>query len=794
VNKPGPRVSFLRRPVVTFLLALAVGGAAVTVRLAFFPSAYLSNPVLADNSLPALAFVGSTTCADCHQNEAQMWQTSQHKKAMAHATAETVLGDFNDAGFEYYGVLSRFFQRDGKYFVETDGSDGKLATFEIKYTFGVEPLQQYLIEFPDGRIQALSIAWDTRPKERGGQRWFHLYPNEHIQHNDVLHWTKLNQNWNFMCAECHSTGVHKNYDPAKDRFATSFQEISVGCEACHGQGSRHVAWAKLPASHREEDRAKGLLVKFDERPNARWVPDQSTGNVRANFKPSKLRKEVETCGLCHARRSQFSEDWIPGRWLSDTHVVSPLTRGLYHVDGQMLDEVYNYGSFKQSKMFAAGVTCSDCHEPHSAKLRSPGDGVCAQCHSPEKYAADRHRHHPSSNETVGCASCHMPTHTYMVVDQRHDHSFRVPRPDVSARLGTPNACNDCHTDQTAAWAASTIETWFGAKRIGFQNYADAFQAAATDQPNAAALLAAVASEPGAPGFARAGALGELATRVSPSNLALAKSALSDPDPMVRLGGLEMLAGTPPLEIWPVASPLLSDVSPGVRIRTAALLAAVPAASQPTADRDSFAKAAAEFIAAQRQNSDRPEARTALANFFARRGSPVDAEIEYRVALRLNPQFTPAAANLADLFRTLGRNTEGERVLRDALLLSPADAAIHYSLGLALIRLTRRDEALIELKQAAELAPDNARYSYVYAIALRSLGRRDEALKILNVNAVRHPGHRDTLSALIEINTRSGDFKAALGYAEQLSGVDPADSRLAGLIVELKRRAAISGSK
>jgi tetratricopeptide (TPR) repeat protein len=773
---------------------LAVGGAAITVRLAFFPSVHLSNPVLAENSVPALAFVGSTTCAECHQNEAQLWQNSQHKKAMAHATAEAVLGDFNDARFEYNGLPSRFFVRDGKYFVETDGSDGKLATFQIKYTFGVEPLQQYLIEFPDGRIQALSIAWDTRPKEQGGQRWFHLYPNEHIQHDDILHWTKLNQNWNFMCAECHSTGVHKNYDPAKDSFATSFAEISVGCEACHGQGSQHVAWAKQPASQREEDRAKGLLVKFDERQNSRWVHEQSTGNVRADFQAPKLRKEVETCGLCHGRRSQFSEDWVPGRWLSDTHVVPPLTRGLYHVDGQMLDEVYNYGSFKQSKMFAAGVTCSNCHEPHSAKLRAPGDGVCGQGHLPEKYAAETHRHHDSSNGAVTCASCHMPTHTYMVVDQRHDHRIAVPRPDISARLGTPNACNDCHTDKTAAWASSAIESWFGPKRIGFQNYGNAFQAAATDQSNAATLLATVVSDERAPGFARAGALGELATRVSPPNLGLVKSALSDPDPMVRLGGLDMLAGTSPIEIWPVASPLLSDASPGVRIRAATLLAPVPTASQPASDREAFAKAAAELIAAQRQNADRPESRTTLANFFARRGSAADAEAEYRAALRINPQFTPAAANLADLFRTLGRNTDGERVLRDALLLSPADAAIHYSLGLALIRLTRREEALIELQQAAELAPDRARYAYVYAVGLRSLGRRDEALNTLRVNAVRHPRDRDTLSALIEITSQTGDFKSALGYAEQLSGVGAEDARLSGLIAELRRRITISGSK
>ena len=345
-------------------------------------------------SAPAATFVGSEACAACHQTEADLWHKSQHRLAMQHATENSVLGEFSDASFDYYGVHSRFFRRDGKYLVETDGPDGKLATFEVKYTFGVDPLQQYLVEFPDGRLQALSLAWDTRPKEQGGQRWFHLYPNEEIKHDDVLHWTKLNQNWNFMCAECHSTGVHKNYDAKNDRFATTWAEISVGCEACHGQGSRHVAWARDQQSWwpfaKQNDRTKGLLVRFDERQDVVWRHDPSTGNPQRNFTPALVRKEVETCGLCHARRSEFSEDWIPGRSLSDTHVVSPLARGLYYADGQMRDEVYNYGSFKQSKMFAAGVTCSDCHEPHTAQLRAAGDGVCLQCHTPDKYAATSH--------------------------------------------------------------------------------------------------------------------------------------------------------------------------------------------------------------------------------------------------------------------------------------------------------------------------------------------------------------------------------------------------------------------
>ena len=429
----------------------------------------------------AATFVGSETCAGCHRAEAELWRGSQHKAAMQHATDKTVLGDFRDAGFDYYGVHSRFFRRDGKFMVETDGPDGKLATFEVKYTFGLDPLQQYLVEFPDGRLQALSLAWDSRPKDQGGQRWFHLYPNEEIKHDDILHWTKLNQNWNFMCAECHSTGVRKNYDAANDRFSTTWAEISVGCEACHGQGSDHVAWAHDRKSWwplgKREDPTKGLAVRFDERTDVTWRHDTATGNPHRNFPPALLRKEVETCGLCHARRGEFSENWVPGRSLSETHVVSPLTRGLYDADGQMRDEVYNYGSFKQSKMFAAGVTCSDCHEPHGAKLRVAGDGVCLQCHAPEKYAAATHNHHDSAKPAIACASCHMPSRTYMVVDRRHDHSFRIPRPDVSAKVGTPNACNDCHADKSPEWAAAAIERWFGSDREGFQKYAAAFHAA-----------------------------------------------------------------------------------------------------------------------------------------------------------------------------------------------------------------------------------------------------------------------------------------------------------------------------
>jgi predicted CXXCH cytochrome family protein len=741
--------------------------------------------------IAAATFVGSETCANCHRAEAELWSTSQHKHAMQHATATSVLGNFDDASFDYYGVRSRFFKKDGKFVVESDGPDGKLAVFEIKYTFGIDPLQQYLVEFPDGRLQALSIAWDSRPKDKGGQRWFHLYPKEEIKHDDVLHWTKLNQNWNFMCAECHSTGVQKNYDAANDRFGTKWAEINVGCEACHGKGSRHVSWAHDQQGWRPfgktDDPLKGLAVFLNERSGVTWLPDPRTGDPQRSVAPAVVRREVETCGLCHARRGEFSEDWIPGQPLSDTHVVSTLARGLYHADGQMLDEVYNYGSFKQSKMFAAGVTCSDCHEPHAAKLRVAGDGVCLQCHAQDKYEVATHHHHEKANPAVGCASCHMPVSTYMEIDNRHDHSLRIPRPDLSVKLGTPNACNGCHADKSPEWAASTIEQWHGPNRKGFQNYAEAFHASWTAQADAASLLATVAANPVTPAIARASALTELRSRVSPANIELARKGISDPDPMVRIAALDMLEGIAGNLVWPLASSLLSDSSRGVRIRAVSLLAGVPTTSQPAADRAAFEQAAGEFVAAQRLNADRPEARSTLGNFYARRGLVADAEAEYKAGLSLSPQYAPAAINLADLYRQRGREEDAEKVLRRAIESSVRDAGLHHSLGLTLTRQKRPDQALSEFRVASELEPDRPRYAYVYAVALHSSGSIEESIDVLKENLTRHPDDRDTLLALVSFNRDSGDVAAALEYAQQLVRAAPNDRDLTNLIKDLRSR-------
>jgi predicted CXXCH cytochrome family protein len=523
-----------------------------------------------------------------------------------------------------------------------------------------------------------------------------------------------------------------------------------------------------------------------------WGKDASSGAPRRSAAPALLRKEVETCGLCHARRGEFSEAFTPGAWLSDTHEVAPIARRLFHPDGQMRDgeETYNYAPFKQSKMFAAGVTCSDCHDPHGAKLRAGAGGVCLQCHAGEKYQTAAHQRHEGVAPALTCVSCHMPARTYMVIDRRHDHGFRVPRPDLSMTLGTPNACNDCHKDKPASWAAAHIETWFGAHREGFQNWAEAFHAAWTDQADADRLLAAMARDGGVPALVRASAL----TALGAPDADLTRRGLADPDPMVRIATLDMLEAVPAERLWPVVSPLLADPVRGVRIKAAALLASVPPARQPAADRDRFEHAAAEFVAAQDLNADRPEGRTALGNFLAKRSRPAEAEAQYKAALRLDPHFAAAAVNLSDLYRQLGRDGEGETVLRTAIAASPRDAALHYALGLTLTRLKRPADALDELRRAYELEPERARYGYVYAVALHSAGRADEAMAVLKEVLARHPADRDSLLAAVTFSRDAGDFKTALEYAERLAKLLPGDPGVAALIGSLRRQLGLPNAQ
>jgi predicted CXXCH cytochrome family protein len=696
---------------------------------------------------------------------------------MAQATEQSVLGNFNNAKFTYAGLTSTFFKRDGKFIVNTDDRDGKLAAYEIKYAFGVFPLQQYLVEFPDGRIQALLTAWDARPKQEGGQRWFHLYPNERVTHDDELHWTGPAQNWNFMCADCHSTGLRKNYDSVANRFQTQWAEINVACEACHGPGSRHLAWAKseAPPLKKGEESSKGLSARLDERRGVAWRVNATTGNA-ARSQPRANEREIEVCAQCHARRSQIAEGYEAGKPLLDYYRPALFTSPLYHADGQQRGEVYNWGSFLQSKMYASGVTCSDCHNPHSSKLRAQGNALCATCHLPSKYDTAAHHHHKPASAGATCVGCHMPSTTYMVVDPRRDHSLRVPRPDLSVTFATPNACNGCHTNRDARWAAAQVTTWYGREPQGFQRFAAAFSAAGAGALDAPAQLRAIAADASHPAVLRATALAQLSASDSSRALETLGEGVRDSSPLVRLAALQSLAQTRPSERVSLAAPLLADPVRAVRIEAASLLAAVPVEQLSAEQRAAFERASAEYVASQRYNADRPEARVNLGTYYANRGETAKAEQEIKAAIALDPRFIPAYVNLADLYRGRGRDEEGERILRDGLKVSPTSSILRHGLGLALVRMKRPDAALSELERATTLEPGNARFSYVYAVALHSMGKVEAAIARLERAHLAHPDDREIVQALASFNQARGESAAAKKYADRLRALAANDKQ------------------
>jgi predicted CXXCH cytochrome family protein len=744
-------------------------------------------PATAPAPRPAPAsYVGSAACAACHEKETHAWRGSQHELAMQPATDATVLGDFAARRHAAGGVASTFSRRDGGFVVNTEGPDGKLADYAIKYTFGVYPLQQYLVDMGGGRLQALGIAWDARPKSQGGQRWFRLYPDRRLRAGDPLHWTGIDQNWNYQCADCHSTNLRKGYDDQTGKFATTWTDMSVGCEACHGPGSNHVAWAQRGADD-GRDTSKGLLAALDERHAAVWTIDAASGNATRS-RPRTSSREIEACARCHARRGQFSDAWHAGQPLGDAFRPALISAGLYHPDGQQRDEVYTYGSFLQSKMHAKGVTCSDCHDPHSQKLRADGNAVCAQCHAAAKYDAPVHTRHSMGSAGGRCAACHMPTTTYMLVDPRHDHSLRIPRPDRSVTMGVPNACNGCHADRSPKWAADRIAGWFPQPKAGFQSFGEAFQAADRGAPGVRDALIRIVEDRAQPAFVRASAVERLGRAPGSGALPALQVALNDGDFLVRVAAVQALSSADAGTRSQLLPPLLEDPVRLVRIDAARALAGEAESRLSPADRMRFERGLDEYVAAQRFNADRPEAHAALGNLYAARGQTLAAEASYRKAMAIDPTFVQAALNLADLQRALGRDDAAERTIREVLKRSPQSAPAHHALGLTLVRAKRVPEALAELAAAARLGPDEARFAYVYAVALHDTGNGPAAVRALHAALGRNPYDRDVLMALATYESEAGDAVAARERARLLRQLEPDDPGIAQLEKELERTA------
>jgi predicted CXXCH cytochrome family protein len=677
--------------------------------------------------LPAASFAGSEACAACHAEAFSLWQQSHHRHAMEAADAGSVLGDFRDATFDYFGTTSRFFTRDGQYFVHTDNARGVMETFRIAYTFGYHPLQQYLVEFPDGRMQALGLAWDSRTRAEGGQRWFALYGDRKVTHEDPLHWTGALQNWNSQCAACHSTGIVKGYRREDNRYDTRWKEISVGCEACHGPGSRHVEWAN--GARRQGD--KGLTADLRKA----W---ESTVGARPVAQPAgaAMSAQMQACAACHSRRSELQPTDAAAGFL-DNFALSPLQEHLYFDDGQMRDEVYETGSFLQSRMHNNQVACTNCHEPHSSRLRISGNGLCLQCHEPRQFQTPAHFFHEPDSTGAQCVNCHMPQRTYMGVDVRHDHSLRIPDPVASVRHGVPNACTQCHANRDDHWAAE-----FLAKRTGRREprYPHAAFLAGARRGDATVVpeLLALARDAGQAPALRAIALQESGRFGGSSQVDAAVATMGERDPLLRAAAAASLGQLDPVQRLTRLASLLADPVKSVRIAAARALIELHPERAPESLRPALRRSFDEYQASLLHNADMPAAMTELASFQAAQGDLDGAEQSLLQARRLSPRFLTAMLNLADVQRARGRDDEGELLLREALAAWPESGDVYHALGLLYVRTGRTPQAVELFRQAVVLAPDNARHALVHALALIETGRRAEGLAALQRAARRFP--------------------------------------------------------
>jgi predicted CXXCH cytochrome family protein len=512
-----------------------------------------------------------------------------------------------------------------------------------------------------------------------------------------------------------------------------------------------------------------------------------TGIARRTAK--LVSTELDTCAACHSRRKVIARNPVPGEPYLDSYLPALLEPGLYYADGQIDGEVYEYGSFLQSRMHAAGVTCSNCHDPHSAKLRAAGNALCAQCHLPEKFDVAAHHHHQPGSAGAQCVNCHMPTKNYMVVDARRDHSLRVPRPDLSVSLGTPNACTQCHVDRTAQWAVEAVAGWYPKGRQTTPHYGTALHAGRIGAVDAEQQLDRLILDRRQPAIVRASALPLLMPYASPASEPAIKAAIRDPDPLVRAASPRALPGAVPPRFVDATVPLLSDPVRAVRIEAARALAGTDLLALTPEQQTAFTKATAELVAAEMVDADRPEAHLNLGLLDLRRRQLPEAEREYRTALRLDPNFVPALVNLADLDRARGRDEEGAELLSKAITVEPENADVRYALGLYLARKRDYPGALDLLSRAHELRPDNARYAYVYAVALNSTGKAGEAMALLEQTHRLHPADRDVLMALVSFARDKGDFAGALGHARELLALAPGDAQLQALVAELERRYA-----
>jgi tetratricopeptide (TPR) repeat protein len=686
-------------------------------------------------------FAGTASCISCHEPEYQDWLMSDHDLAMMRADSQSVLGDFKNTVFSEDGMTSTFFKKGQDYLVNTEGPDGVTKDFKIEYTFGVRPLQQYLVKTDKGKYQTLRTTWDTEKKV-----WFHQYESMQIPHDDWLHWSKGGQNWNSMCADCHSTNVHKNYFENTDSFNTSYSIIDVSCEACHGPSPEHVHYMN---ARKNQDLPPG----YDGRMHGLLLTKLDTS-----------QQQVDQCARCHSRRAQVTAYYDFTGTFYDHYIPDILRDNIYFPDGQIMDEDYVYGSFVQSKMYHNHVKCTDCHNAHSLKLKVEGNILCLNCHVKEDYDTPEHHFHEMETEAALCISCHMTGRIYMGNDFRRDHSFRIPRPDQSVNYNTPNACSECHDDKSNQWAADAVVEWYGQERA--YHFSDALTWGSTRSHEAVPSLIALIENTEQPDIARATAiwyLGQIGTQEAVQTIL---NQLNDPAPTIKIESMNALMNVqmPDLVQW--IPPLLRDSVRGVRITAANTLADVDERLLGSYAGD-FKTALQEYETYLQINAEFPAGQIIKGQYHERRAESDLAEIAYKRAIKKDKLAHLANLNLATLYNRQGRQKEALEALKMILALEPGHGQANYSLALLYAELDRIKDAARHMEEAANQMPDNPRVYYNWGLLLQNQGLQSEAEQVFNRGLKRIPESIDIKYALCILWIQNKQFDKAKPMASQL---------------------------
>ncbi len=689
-------------------------------------------------------YVGDESCKKCHTAEFHDWKKSDHYMSMLPPNDSTVKGNFNNVTFTADGVTSRFFKKENKFYINTEGVDGKNHDFEVKYIFGYTPLQQYLIQFPSGRLQVPRLSYDVIKK-----KWFNQYAGQKIPSHDWIHWTGNAQNWNTMCATCHSTNLRKNYDIKSDTYKTSYSVINVSCESCHGAGKQHVEFMNS-SEYKSGKKVVGSFLK-----------------LHRNTNQTEL---LNTCAPCHARISEINGSHIESKEIMDNYIAQIPDTEFFYADGQVKDEDYIYTSFLQSKMYAKGVSCIDCHNPHTTKLKRIGNQTCTQCHLSTKYDASSHTFHSKGSESSLCVNCHMPGKIYMGNDLRHDHSFRVPRPDLSVKYGTPNACSNCHKDKSEKELTNSIIKWYGPNRK--YHFANDLIPGSRLDGNSEKHLTALIDNKFVPKIIKATATFYLANIQTQTSLNTILGRLSSKEAQIRYRALQSLVSFPP-DNWiiPVGN-LLSDKVRAVRIAAANLYITIPKNNVPEQFLNTFLLAQKELEKSLLYQADFSTGNVMLGDYYLKLQDYTKAEKFYLRGLSKDSKMNYALLNLSSVYNAQGKNQQALKVLQSAIVNDSKNERIYYNMALLYNEMGNNIAAEKSFDKAVQLKSKNPRVYYNYGLILNENKKHKKAQYILKQGIVINPNSSELYYALIFVYNQTKNKMKALETAIKLKQLDP----------------------